>query len=292
MIGFINLHKPKGITSHDCIYKVRKLTKIKRVGHGGTLDPAASGVLSIALGGATRLLDYLPGNKKYRALIQFGLTTTTDDLQGDIVCQRHSDQLNLEMIEPHLKVFKGIIRQIPPAYSAISVGGVRLYEKARRGEIFVVPERQVEIYDLKILAWQSGDFPQLTLEIICGSGTYIRSIARDLGQSLGTGATLAGLVRLESGGFKLAESITLETLANMIDMDQFSLITPEVALNHLSKLELTSQQTQDFCMGRKIELKEIPSTERVLVYDGENFLGMATTEQLQLLPKIVLFPHA
>ncbi|MEI6381060.1 MAG: tRNA pseudouridine(55) synthase TruB [Cyanobacteriota bacterium ELA615] len=291
MIGFINLNKPKGITSHDCVYRVRKLTKTKRVGHGGTLDPAASGVLSIALGGATRLLNYLPDTKKYRALIQFGLVTSTDDLEGEIIAQRPANKLTLEMIEPYLNQFKGLIKQIPPAYSAISVDGERLYQKARRGEIFTVPERQVSIYDLKILDWQEGDYPQLSLEITCGSGTYIRSIARDLGESLNTGATLAGLVRLENGGFNLSESISLEELSRKIELGEFSLISPEIALKHLSKIELSSELAKDFCLGRKIELKEAPSSQRVLVYSNDNFLGMGTVEDLQLLPKIVLFSH-
>jgi tRNA pseudouridine55 synthase len=286
MIGFINLDKATGLTSHDCVYKVRRSLKLKRVGHGGTLDPKASGVLPIAVGSATRLLSYLPQNKIYQAIIRFGVVTTTDDLEGEIISQQSADHLTFEEIQPYLKRFLGKITQTPPAYSAISVDGVRLYERARKGEVVEAPTRQVDVYSIEVLNWSSGEFPELEVKIACGSGTYIRSIARDLGQVLQVGATLAGLIRLESGGFSLNESITLEELSQGL----FSLIPPETALSHLGKITLCRLEAQRFSCGQKISLTETPSsiTEKVQVHSPQGFLGVAEYSDLLLTPKIVL----
>jgi tRNA pseudouridine55 synthase len=292
MIGFINLHKTTGMTSHDCVYQIRKSLKIKRVGHGGTLDPAASGVLSIAVGGATRLLSYLSGQKVYEAIIRLGVITTTDDLEGDILYQCSASQLTIAQVVPQLSKFIGKIAQVPPAYSAISVGGVRLYEKARKGEVFEIPTRQVEIYTIELIDWLGGEFPELKLKITCAPGTYIRSIARDLGKVLGVGGTLAGLIRLESGGFILEESISLEQLHNRLENGIFSLISPEVALKHLDKVDLLKEETKYFLQGREILLNKNPSTENCLVFGEGEFLGVGQRgEQNTLNPKVVLFTH-
>ncbi len=288
MIGFINLHKPIGITSHDCVYKVRRFLKLKRVGHGGTLDPKASGVLPIAVGGATRLLSYLPHTKTYQALIRFGVVTTTDDLEGEIVSQRSAKHLTSQEIPPYLKRFIGKITQTPPAYSAISVDGVRLYERARKGEVVDVPTRQVDIHSIEVVNWSSGQFPELEVKIACGSGTYIRSIARDLGQLLEVGATLAGLIRLESGGFSLQESLTLEELNQQIAQETFSLIPPEMALSHLQKITLCDLEAERFSQGQKISLIETIPIESIQVHSSKGFLGIGESCQMLLSPKIVL----
>jgi len=313
MIGFINLHKTTGMTSHDCVYRVRKVLKLKRVGHGGTLDPEASGVLSIAVGGATRLLPYLPNTKVYRALIRLGVVTTTDDLEGDIISQQSSKELTLEKIQPYLEKFIGNITQIPPAYSAISVDGVRLYEKARKGEIVQVPARQVDIYSIEVLNWLPGEYPELQVKITCGSGTYIRSIARDLGKALEVGGTLAGLIRLESGGFSLNESLTLEELTRQVTEGVFSLIPPDIALKHLGKVTLSETEQVRFCQGQKVIRRQDGEAARrvadgrmakppegwqeaenlnnsILVYSEKDFLGIGESEDLFLVPKIVLNP--
>ncbi|MGA1623992.1 MAG: tRNA pseudouridine(55) synthase TruB, partial [Synechocystis sp.] len=200
MFGFLNLNKPLQWTSHDCVGKVRRLLKTRKVGHGGTLDPLASGVLPIAVGKATRLLPYLPTAKRYKALVRFGVRTDSDDLAGNIIEEQSASSLTLAAIEAELPHFFGKIHQIPPQYSAIQVGGKRLYELARAGIACEVPSREVEIFKLQILDWRSGDKPELTLMVDCGEGTYIRALARDLGDRLGLGATLAGLERQLSGG--------------------------------------------------------------------------------------------
>ncbi len=158
MEGFLNLNKPAGWTSHDCVAKVRSILHLKRVGHGGTLDPAATGVLPIALGKATKLLQYLPQDKAYTATMRLGVKTTTDDLEGEVIATHSAAGLTLEKVLPYLKQFEGKIQQIPPMYSAIQVKGKRLYELARAGKTAEVPERTVEVYQLKVLAWHPGEF--------------------------------------------------------------------------------------------------------------------------------------
>ncbi len=210
VLGFINLNKPHGWTSHDCVAKLRRILKQKRVGHGGTLDPAATGVLPIAVGKATRLLSYLPENKAYQARIRLGMLTNTDDLEGEIIKTQPSNSISIEQIQAILPQFIGEITQTPPIYSAISIGGKRLYQLARKGESVEVPSRQVTISHIDILAWYPGEYPEIEIAIACGPGTYIRAIARDLGNKLGVGGTLANLIRTQSCGLKIEDSITLE----------------------------------------------------------------------------------
>ena len=252
MLGFINLDKPAGLTSHDCVAKVRRLLNIKRVGHGGTLDPAATGVLPIAIGPATRLLSYLPEQKAYRAKIRFGIQTTTDDLEGEVIQRQSAANLNLAEISAYLDNFIGAIEQIPPAYSAIQKDGKRLYALAREGKTVEVPVRIVQVYRIQMLAWYPGEFPELLLEIICGPGTYIRAIARDLGVDLKVGGTLAALRRTESCGMKLEESLTLEQLFEQQQKGEFMPIAPEKALQNIPKIVLDDVEARRWCQGQKI----------------------------------------
>lgn len=278
--GFLNLNKPLGWTSHDCVAKVRRLLQQKRVGHGGTLDPAASGVLPIALGKATRLLAFLPTGKAYRATILLGLSTTTDDLEGEILgtfcdlplaqpCSPRS--LTLPAIQLALTRFQGTITQVPPRYSAIQVAGKRLYDRARAGEVFEVPERTVTITAIEIGDWRSvspatrsrlaanPDLPwpelrELDLNITCGPGTYIRAIARDLGVALGTGGTLAALVRTESCGFPLATSLTLEDLVSQLAAGTFQPLAMQTALRHLPAIVLPWPLAKRWCQGQPLPI--------------------------------------
>lgn len=256
MQGFLNLNKPVGLTSHDCVAKVRRLLRLKRVGHGGTLDPAATGVLPIALGKATRLLQYMQQNKAYRATIRLGVKTTTDDLEGEIVATQSASELTLENVLPLLRQFEGKIQQVPPMYSAIQVQGKRLYELARAGKTTEVPVRTVEIHQIKVLNWHSGEFPELEVAIACGSGTYIRAIARDLGDLLNTGGTLASLIRTRSSGFNLVDSLTLEELEAQVQVKTFEPIPPVDALQHLQSLTLSSQDAHRWCLGQRICLPD------------------------------------
>ena len=306
LFGFLNLNKPAGFTSHDCVAKVRRLLKTKRVGHGGTLDPAATGVLPIAVGKATRLLSFLPEEKVYRARIRLGVLTTTDDLEGEVLEAHPSPELTLEQIEPLLSQFIGKIEQVPPIYSAIQKEGRRLYELARKGEAVEVPARTVEVHRIDILAWHSGEFPELEVAIACGPGTYIRAIARDLGTALKVGGTLAALTRTESCGFTLSDSLTLEQLETQVQQGTFSLIPPAIALQHLPEVILSAQDAQRWCQGQKILLSQtsIPCLSQrdtsalknpVGVHHQESgsFLGigelLSPAPQLLLIPKIVTF---
>ncbi len=297
--GFLNLNKPFGITSHDCVAKIRKLLKLKRVGHGGTLDPAATGVLPIAIGKATRLLQFLPGEKAYRAIIRFGVATTTDDLEGEIITSQPVNNLTLDAVKLHLDKFIGNIQQVPPSYSAIQIQGKRLYELARAGEVVDIPTRSVEISKIDILNWHPGDFPELELDISCGSGTYIRSIARDLGTVLNVGGTLAGLIRTASSGFNLQDSLTLENLASNLELGNFQPIPPQVALKHLPAINLPPENARRWCQGQKITLSPLElttitteTTGNLRVCDADDrFLGIGEiinfTTHLLLIPKMV-----
>ena len=207
MDGILPINKAVGMTSHDVVASVRKLLKQKRVGHTGTLDPLASGVLPLCLGQATRVAEYLSEDgKAYEAQIVFGAVTDTYDREGSIIRSTNTDTLTREHIEEALPHFIGKQWQIPPRYSAVKIQGQRAYTLARAGTEVVLEPRSVEIFALDILAWHS---PMLSLRIECGKGTYIRSLAYDLGERLGCGAYLGALIRTRSGPFTLAESVTL-----------------------------------------------------------------------------------
>jgi tRNA pseudouridine55 synthase len=287
MLGFLNLNKPAHWTSHDCVAKIRKILKTKRVGHGGTLDPLATGVLPIAVGKATRLLPYLQENKAYQAIIRLGVITTSDDLEGEILQTSPYPNITLEQIKSYLPQFLGKVKQTPPLYSAIQKDGKRLYDLARRGEIIEVPSRIIEIFDLQVLDYQSGEFPELKVNIKCGSGTYIRAIARDLGQKLGIGGTLAGLIRTESCGMLLENSLSFEDI--LAQEDQFRLISPHFALQNLDKIVLSLEAAQGFCQGK--QLSESGDWVGFVRVEDElgNFLGIGEVLEGIIKPKVVLW---
>ncbi|MBF2025755.1 MAG: tRNA pseudouridine(55) synthase TruB [Oscillatoriales cyanobacterium C42_A2020_001] len=297
MDGFLNLDKAVGFTSHDCVAKVRRLLKMKRVGHAGTLDPAATGVLPIALGRATRLLQFLPGDKAYLATIRFGITTTTDDLEGAVLTQQPVHDLSLETVQAALRQFHGTIQQIPPNYSAIQVEGKRLYDLAREGKAITAQPRTVEVYQVKILDWRPGDFPEIDVEIACGSGTYIRAIARDLGKLLQTGGTLSALRRTISSGFQLANSLTLEELDATLQTQSFQPIPPEAGVAHLDAIALPDAIARRWCLGQRIAWGEVP-TDQIptapirIQHESGLFLGIGqrtgTDETAVLSPQVVL----
>jgi tRNA pseudouridine55 synthase len=292
MNGFLNLNKPFGLTSHDCVARVRRLLQTKRVGHGGTLDPAAIGVLPIAVGRATRLLQYLSHDKAYRATIRFGIRTATDDMEGEVLASQPCPQLTLAEVEKLLPQFLGKIQQIPPSYSAIQVGGKRLYDLARAGIAVDVPVRTVEIFGIKILAWRSGDHPELDVAIACGTGTYIRAIARDWGDLLKVGGTLSALERTLSSGFELSQSLTLEALAEQVEAGTFEAIAPDFTLRHIPKLTLESEIARRWGQGQKIVGDEATALGFYQIrHEDDRFLGIGEQvlvgEDLLLLPKLV-----
>jgi tRNA pseudouridine55 synthase len=217
MDGILNINKATGMTSHDVVARVRKLLKQKRVGHAGTLDPAASGVLPICVGQGTRVAEYLSeSGKAYLAEIVFGVVTDTYDVEGAILRTADVADLTLARIEQALPHFLGQQQQMPPRYSAIKIQGQPAYKRTRAGEEIVLEPRPIEITKLEIIAWET---PRLTLAVECSKGTYIRSLAYDLGEYLACGAHLGGLIRTRSGPFTITESIRLEALAKAVEED-------------------------------------------------------------------------
>jgi len=215
--GIINLDKPAGLTSHDVVDAVRRMAEQRKVGHAGTLDPMATGVLLVCLGTGTRVAEFLmAGRKRYRAGIVLGAATDTYDAEGKVTDCGGSTDFGREEIDAALGRFVGRIQQLPPAFSAIKQQGQPLYRRARRGECVELKSRTVEIDDLVVLDWAPAGPTQkvalLTLEVACSPGTYIRSLAHDLGRSLGSGAYLSSLVRLKSGRFGLEDAVSLGRL--------------------------------------------------------------------------------
>ena len=219
MHGIFNVNKPSGITSHDVVNIVRRVSGIRRVGHAGTLDPAAEGVLLVCVGKATKVVEYLVGSRKtYCAEVTFGIETDTYDSEGQVVSKAPASQIQaikVQDIESALRALTGKILQVPPMYSAIKKQGKPLYKLARAGIDVELQPREVEIYRAQLIAWQA---PVAKIEIECSKGTYIRSFAHDLGKILGCGAYLSYLVRLASGRFKLEDALPLSVLEQAIQL--------------------------------------------------------------------------
>jgi tRNA pseudouridine55 synthase len=218
--GILNINKPGGWTSHDVVAWVRRVLRIKRVGHAGTLDPLATGVLLVCLGQATRVVEYLMASTKtYRAEIRLGLTTDTYDIDGELLNRLPVPELTLDDLRTTLQQFTGAIMQAPPAYSAIKQDGVPLHRRARRGEDIRPAPRPVTIHGIDIVSWQT---PCLVVDVTCAAGTYIRSLAHDLGQALGCGGTLNALERTRSGDFTVEQAVDLDTVAEAARGGQIS----------------------------------------------------------------------
>ena len=259
MDGILNINKPTGMTSHDVVAKVRKLLKQRRVGHAGTLDPAANGVLPVCVGNATRVAEYLSeSGKAYHATIIFGVVTDTYDSEGVVIRTASTADLTRSTIEAMLPTILGQQMQVPPRYSAIKLRGQPAYKRARAGEDVALEARPITIYQLEIIDWQASPTPTLTLAIECSKGTYIRSLAYDLGEKLGCGAYLGALVRTRSGPFALAESITLEQLAQVAEqgtIEEF-LYPADKALEQYPALLLDETTTERVRHGNAFRVEE------------------------------------
>lgn len=234
MRGFLNIDKPRGITSFEAVRRVRRAARTKKVGHAGTLDPNATGVLPIAIGEATRLVDELVGaRKRYAAEITFGVETDTYDIEGDTVSEKDASAVNEARVQEALAGFLGEQMQIPPAYSAVKRDGVPAYRAARRGDPLTLEARPVVTYSLDILSFDQSDptRPVLHLDVRCGKGFYVRSLAHDLGALLGTGAHLSGLRRTQVGPFLAEAAIPLdEAVARLEAGEGISLLLPPDAV--------------------------------------------------------------
>ena len=284
LFGFLNVKKTKGITSHDVVYKIRKASGIKQVGHTGTLDPFAEGVLPVCIGKATRLIEYLDDDKAYLAVVKFGVETDTYDLDGKIT-KVSETKVTGEDVEKILPEFCGEILQTPPAYSAIKVKGKKLYEYARKGQTVEVEPRKVFIEKLEL---KNFDFENQTAEIFvkCSKGTYIRSIAHDTGQKLLCGAHLVKLTRTKAGKFEIENSVNLENLQNPEDIKKH-LINPAGMLDY-PKIKLDETEFEKVRHGNPIHNKNDISQGQVviLIYnDIINAVGVSGRNEI-LIKKV------
>ena len=277
--GILVVDKPVGPTSHDVVALVRRLAGTRRVGHGGTLDPFARGVLPLFVGAATRVVEYHAHDpKQYRATVVFGARSTTDDLEGELT-PGDGPAPDRPALAAALDVFRGTISQRPPAYSAVKVAGQRAYRAARAGEGIEIPERTVTIERLDLVVWDDSDpdRPAAELEIACSAGTYVRSLARDLGERLACGAYLAALVRTVSGPFLLAEAHTLETVreraagGTLVDL----LLPIDHGLERFPRLVLAEDEVAAVARGQVIRPAGSvpdPMAERVRLVDRSDRL--------------------
>jgi tRNA pseudouridine55 synthase len=264
--GILNVNKEKGISSFGVVACVREITGQKKAGHTGTLDPLATGLLTVCLGRATRVVQYLTAQRKtYLAIVELGTSTDTYDAEGQITASGDYSAVTEKDILAALETFKGTILQRPPIYSAIKQNGERLYKTARRGETVELPLRNVNIYRLELTSFKP---PQITLEVECGKGTYIRSLAFDLGQVLGCEAHLKGLSRLANGPFQLEDAVTLTQLTKAVENGSWhSLVKPiDSALTELEVINLDAEQSLHFSNGETVQLSKAERSEE----DGGN----------------------
>lgn len=287
--GIIIINKPKGITSHDVIYHVRRKLGIKKVGHTGTLDPMATGVLPVCFGKATRIIEYMESDMKtYTCEMKLGVNTDTLDITGEVVDERDFSNVCESDVKNALKTFKGEISQVPPIYSALKVNGKKLYEYARKGQKVEIKSRKTFIEYVKV---NSIDLEEnvISFDVKCSKGTYIRSICRDAGEILGCGATMTNLVRIKSGKFDIKNAISLDDF-DVIDIETINeLILPvDFSLDSLGTCIIDDESAWKFVRGQRIAernvnmLSETNVENRFAVYlndiKSENFLGTAKHE--------------
>ncbi|EYE88182.1 hypothetical protein Q428_09125 [Fervidicella metallireducens AeB] len=274
MNGVLNILKPPGMTSHDVVAFVRRTLGIKKVGHTGTLDPGAAGVLPICIGKSTKIVEYLMDDKKiYICEVTFGNKTDTYDKYGNLLYENDKDcsKLNYNSLQKVITEFKGKINQKPPIYSAVKINGVRAYDLARRGETVDIKERTVEIFNIEII---KVDSPKAMLKIECSKGTYIRSLCNDIGEKLGCGAYMSFLIRTATGKFSLANSHTLEEISQQMS-DTF-IVEPDFALE-MQSVYIDDVYTSKLLNGNSIVYKDNGVLKNTLVkiyIKPDRFIGI------------------
>jgi len=278
--ALLNVNKPSGITSRDAVNRVQRLVRPAKVGHAGTLDPLAAGVLVIAIGSATRLIEFvqqLP--KRYRATFLLGRSSTTEDIEGEVTELIEPPVPTRDDIETAAERLTGAILQRPPAFSALKVAGRRAYQLARRGETPELAPRPVTIYQLSVVSYE---YPVMELDIRCSSGTYVRSLGRDLAESLGTAAVMSALCRTAIGGFRVEEACEL----NKLDAESLAghMLPPAKAVEHLRRHELNAEEVRSLRQGRPIVSRHERSAELCAGYgpDGE-LIGILSLAQPDLI---------
>lgn len=271
--GFLNINKPKGITSFDVIRKLRKICGIKKMGHLGTLDPIAEGVLVVAVSEATKLIEFLmKADKSYRATMILGANSSTYDSEGEIV-EVEKRVPELSEIEGNLKNFVGEIDQIPPKYSAIKINGKKAYDLVRKGEEFEMKSRKVEIQNIKIVKY---DYPELVIDVDCGSGTYIRSLIHDLGQKLGVGAYMVALLRTRVGKFDLDGSSTLKEVEEK--GIELAIMLPEDVKWDFENIDLSEEEVKKLGFGQTISRDNLEQNVEI-------FFGILNNKLVGILEK-------
>lgn len=251
--GVLVVDKPVGLTSHDVVQIVRKGTNIRRAGHTGTLDPRASGVLVILIGPAVRLSEYVSASdKRYQAILRLGASTDTYDSEGQITSTAPVEDITEEQFQNVLSQFVGEIEQVPPPYSAVKIKGKKAYEMAREGEEVELLPRTIQVYNLELLEWAP---PEAVIDVYCSSGTYVRSLAHDVGIALGCGAHLVGLRRTKSGRFTLRDAVPLRKLREAFDMGNWYqyLIPAAEALSDWQAIELNQEMVEAVRHGHRIQ---------------------------------------
>ena len=297
--GFLVINKDKGCTSHDCVRQIRKLLKTKKVGHTGTLDPEVTGTLPIAIGSATKFIQYLPQEKTYIGKIKLGIRTKTDDIHGEIINQKDWPRLTKEQLNQYLNHFRGIIKQIPPKVSSVHVNGVRAYKKFFSNENFELASREVKIDELILMKWDKIN-GIIEIKIQCSAGTYIRAIARDLGEILNSEGCLLQLKRISACGFHEQKSIKIKDIEKN-KIQTTNLIIPTIsALNHISTIVLNTDEEINFWQtGRAIKFninyfnksKNFDYKKPIKVIDNRKNLhgiGFFNKERTSINPKLVL----
>ena len=297
--GFLVINKDKGCTSHDCVKQIRNLLNTKKVGHTGTLDPGVTGTLPIAIGSATRFIQYLPQAKTYIGEIKLGIRTSTDDIYGKIINQKDWPKISNEQLDQYLNQFRGIIKQIPPKVSSVHVNGERAYKKSFKNENFELSPREVNIYELILMEWDQIN-GIIAIKIKCSAGTYIRSIARDLGKALNSEGCLLMLKRTEACGFHENNSIKISDMEKDRNNLKKFIIPTISALDHISTITLTSEEDIKFWQtGRSIKVDINLFNERntfdykkplKVIDKRKNLLGIGffNKEDKNINPKLVL----
>ncbi len=278
--GIVNVNKPLGITSHDVVYRLRRILNIKKIGHTGTLDPDASGVLPMCVGKGTKMAEYLTAaNKQYLAKLQLGAFTDTQDASGEVLESFEVD-VTEERVREAVMGFVGEITQIPPMYSAIKIDGKKLYELAREGKTVEREPRLITIHGIEI---KNIDLTTNTVDMLvdCSKGTYIRTLCNDIGAALGCGGHMAALHRTKSGRYSIEDSFTLEEIEKMASEGNFEFLTPVgEALPEYKKIVLAERNAYRVRNGMKVKVAGLSDGETYRVFDEKNeFLALARQEE-------------
>ena len=277
MDGIINVKKEAGMTSHDVVFKLRKILGTKKIGHGGTLDPDVVGVLPIAVGKATRMVEFMQDEGKiYEGEITLGFSTTTEDASGEIVEQTPVEApLDAAEVDRMIAQMVGEIEQVPPMYSAVKVNGRKLYEYARAGEEVERPVRQVTIYEFtrtSEIGYEEG-LARFRFRVKCSKGTYIRTLSVDLGQKLGYAAHMSHLTRTSAAGLQLEDALTLEEIAEKVEAGQLDFLHPlEIGTGDLVKVFLTQEEATEVRFGRFIELEQ--TEQELAAFEDDKLLAI------------------